>query len=346
MQVNFWEILGVTKHALMITGFVFVMMLVIEYVNVQTHGIWQNNISKSRWKQYLFAAFLGAIPGCLGAFTAVALYSHRLISFGAIVTAMIATSGDEAFVMLAMFPAEAIGLTVLIFLVGIGAGYLADQIPFFAKFGEKFAENSFPIHEEEKCECFQKENLIKNITKPSLYRVGLIVIVLLFLIAFSSGMLAANAKFWIKITIVSVVSISLFIVTTVPEHFLKEHLWDHIVKVHILRIFLWTFGTLLVVHYTMEFVDINSLVANNMLLVLLLAVAIGVIPESGPHLVFVTLFAAGTIPFSILLASSISQDGHGMLPLFAESKRSFLSVKIVNIIVALVVGGMGYLIGY
>ena len=346
MEILFKEIFSVVKHALMITGFVFVMMLVIEYVNVQTKGLLQNNISQSRWKQYLFAAFLGVIPGCLGAFTAVALYSHRLISFGAIVTAMIATSGDEAFVMLAMFPAEAIGLTILIFLVGIGAGYLSDQIPFFAKLSEKFTENSFPLHEEEKCECFSKDKFIEGITKPSLYRIGLILIVLLFLVAVSSGMLAANAKFWIKITIIAVVSISLFIVITVPEHFLKEHLWDHIVKVHILRIFLWTFGTLLVVFYTMEYLDVNSLVANNMLLVLLLAVAIGVIPESGPHLIFVTLFAAGTIPFSILLASSISQDGHGMLPLFAESKRSFLAVKIVNMMVAFIVGGLGYLVGY
>jgi len=340
------EIFPVIKHGLMITGFVFVMMLVIEYVNVLTQGIWQDNISQSRWKQYLFAAFLGAIPGCLGAFTAVALYSHRLISFGAIVTAMIATSGDEAFVMLAMFPAEAIWLTVSIFVIGIGAGYLADQIPFFAKLGEKFAENSFPLHEEEKCKCFSKDKLITNITKPSLYRIGLVIIVILFLVAVSSGMLAATAELWIKITIITVVSISLFIVSTVPEHFLKEHLWDHIVKVHILRIFLWTFGTLLVVNYAMEYVDVNSLVASNMLMVLLFAVAIGVIPESGPHLIFVTLFAAGTIPFSILLASSISQDGHGMLPLFAESKRSFLSVKIVNMIVAFIVGGFGYLIGY
>ena len=346
MFESFTEIFSVIKHALMITGFVFVMMLVIEYVNVQTKGVWQDNISQSRWKQYLFAALLGAIPGCLGAFTAVALYSHRLISFGAIVTAMIATSGDEAFVMLAMFPAEALGLTLLTFVVGIGAGYLADQIPFSAKLGEKFSENSFPLHKEEKCECFSKEIFIKDITKPSFYRIGLIAIVLLFLIAVSSDMLAANAKFWIKITIITVVSISLLIVITVPEHFLKEHLWDHIVKVHILRIFLWTFGTLLVVYYAMEFVDVNSLVANNMLMVLLLAVAIGVIPESGPHLIFVTLFAAGTIPFSILLASSISQDGHGMLPLFAESKRSFLSVKIVNMIVAFLVGGLGYLVGY
>ncbi len=43
---------------------------------------------------------------------------------------------------------------------------------------------------------------------------------------------------------------------------------------------------------------------------------------------FVTLFAQGLIPFSVLLASSIAQDGHGMLPLLAESKRGFLAVKI------------------
>ena len=73
------DIYSVLKQTLMITSFVFVMMLLIEYVNVQTRGIWQSKISSNKWKQYVFASFLGAIPGCLGAFTAVALYSHRLI---------------------------------------------------------------------------------------------------------------------------------------------------------------------------------------------------------------------------------------------------------------------------
>jgi hypothetical protein len=82
-----------------------------------------------------------------------------------------------------------------------------------------------------------------------------------------------------------------------------------------------------------------------MFVVLLIAVLIGIIPESGPHLVFVTLFAAGTIPFSVLLASSISQDGHGMLPLLAESKKGFVAVKIINMIYALVVGGVGLFFG-
>jgi hypothetical protein len=77
---------------------------------------------------------------------------------------------------------------------------------------------------------------------------------------------------------------------------------------------------------------------ENWLIVLALAVLIGFIPESGPHMVFVTMYADGILPFSLLLASSISQDGHGMLPLLAESKKAFLSVKIVNGIFATFTG--------
>jgi len=73
----------------MINCFFYVMMLIIEYLNVQTKGMWHNYLAKNRWKQYLLAAVLGAIPGCLGAFTAVTLFSHRIISFGALVTTMI-----------------------------------------------------------------------------------------------------------------------------------------------------------------------------------------------------------------------------------------------------------------
>jgi len=82
--------------SIMISGFVFIMMLVIEYINVQSRGIWQKHLTENKWKQYLIVGLLGAIPGCLGAFTVVTLFTHRLVSFGALVTAMIATSGDEA----------------------------------------------------------------------------------------------------------------------------------------------------------------------------------------------------------------------------------------------------------
>ncbi|MCP5064646.1 MAG: hypothetical protein GY936_19595, partial [Ignavibacteriae bacterium] len=287
----------------------------------------------------------GAIPGCLGAFTAVALFSHRLISFGAIVTAMIATSGDEAFVMFAMFPEKAAILTLILFAIAILSGYLVDKFEIGKKFLDKFEENSFPIHKEEKCDCFPKKNILQSLLRPTIYRTSLLIIVGLLLLAVSLGFIAGEAQLWMRTTIIVVTVFSLFVVATVPDHFLKEHLWDHIVKVHILRIFLWTFGTLLAVHLLMENFDVNTLIADNMLLVLLVAVMVGMIPESGPHLVFVTLFAQGTIPFYILLASSISQDGHGMLPLLAESKKSFIAVKIVNVVIALVIGLLGYFVG-
>ena len=71
---------------------------------------------------------------------------------------------------------------------------------------------------------------------------------------------------------------------------------------------------------------------------ILLATLIGIIPESGPHLIFVTLFAAGVVPFPVLLASSISQDGHASIPLLAESKMSFAVAKLINCIVAVLAG--------
>ncbi|MCJ7800839.1 MAG: putative manganese transporter [Candidatus Marinimicrobia bacterium] len=340
------ELIPILKQSIMITGFVFVMMLVIEYINVQTNGIWQKKLSGNRWKQYIFAALLGAIPGCLGAFTVVALFSHRLVSFGAIVAAMIATSGDEAFVMLAMFPKTAILLTIIIFIVGIIAGFITDKFYFPKKLLGKLSENQLPLHPEEHCKCFEKDKFYTYLLKPSIYRIILILIIALLLIAVITGVIAGDEKMWIKISVTFVISVSLFIVATVPEHFLKEHLWEHITKVHTPRIFSWIFGTLLVFHFLMSYINIEAWITENMLYLLIIAVLVGIIPESGPHFIFITLFAQGAIPFSVLLASSISQDGHGMLPLLAESKRGFLGVKLVNIVYALIVGLIAYAIGY
>jgi hypothetical protein len=89
--------------ALMITGFVGMMMLLVEYINVLTSGRWRQTIAQRQWAQYFLAAFLGVIPGCLGAFAVVAMYSHGVLTLGAVVAAMIAMAGDESFVMLAWF---------------------------------------------------------------------------------------------------------------------------------------------------------------------------------------------------------------------------------------------------
>ena len=99
------EILG---QGFTITGFVMLMMLVIEYLNVLTRGNWDRVIAKWGIGQSFLCSFLGATPGCLGAYAVGSLYIHRVVGIGALTATMVATCGDEAFVMLALFPKTAL----------------------------------------------------------------------------------------------------------------------------------------------------------------------------------------------------------------------------------------------
>ena len=95
------DLASIIGNAIMITIFVFTMMLLVDYINVITKGKMQKKVKGGIGRQYIIASFLGSTPGCLGAFMNVSFYVHGLITFGAIVGGMIATCGDEAFVMLA-----------------------------------------------------------------------------------------------------------------------------------------------------------------------------------------------------------------------------------------------------
>jgi len=332
-------ILKTLNHALMITSFVFVMMLIIEYINIQTKGLWQSSLRKNIWKQYIIAAILGILPGCLGAFTSVALFSHGIFSFGAVVATMIATSGDEAFVIFAMIPKTAIIITILLFIISIIAAWFTDK---FFKFNSGIKK--LELHEEEYCNCFPKGKILQQLKNLTLQRTVLILLISIFITTLISGKMGPQIWNWKRITFLVINLISLFIVTTVPEHFLEEHLWEHVVKKHVPYIFGWTFGVLLLMNILMANLDLKNLIADNEIFVLIIATIIGLIPESGPHLIFVTLFSQGLVSFPILLASSIVQDGHGMLPMLAESQTNFIKIKAVNLAVGILVGLIGIII--
>ncbi len=339
-------IFGVFNQALMITGFVFVMMLVIEYVNVLTSGAWQQRLATSRWGQYLFAALMGATPGCLGAFIVVAMYSHRMLTLGAVVTVMIATSGDESFVMLALIPKQAVLLTAILFAIGVAAGFFTDA--FSRQYKTQKAEKceGFEVHTFESCRCFPTGHILNQWKHRSPFRTALSLVLALFFIAVVTGQIGPLVWNWVRVSILAVSGLSLFIVATVPDHFLEEHLWDHVARKHAFRIFLWTFGTLLIMHLLIDHLHLTSIIQQNKWVVLGIASLVGIIPESGPHLIFVTLFAKGAIPFSILLASSIVQDGHGMLPLLAHSRRDFIVIKLINLLVGFTIGTVAVALGF
>jgi len=333
---------SVFGNTLSITGFVFVMMLVIEYVNVFSRGLWRDGLARNRWGQYLVAALLGATPGCLGAFMVVGMYSHRMLSLGALVTAMIATSGDEAFVMLAVMPRQAALISLGLLVLGVLAGALTDV---FAR-DRTGACIGLEVHDQEQCHCFNHGRILHQLKDMSPIRGMLGSILAVLIVAVGTGMIGPSVWNWIRLTIMVLTIISLLIVGTVPEHFLEHHLWNHVARQHLPRIFAWTFGTLLLMHVLTEYLQLEGLIRESLWVVLVIACLVGLIPESGPHLVFLTLYVQGSVPLSILLASSIVQDGHGMLPLLAHSRRDFVQIKLINLVVGLGIGALGLSLGF
>jgi len=331
-------LIEIIQQTVMITGFVLVMMLVIEYINVFTGGSWQKKMLANRWRQYVLAALLGASPGCLGAFAVVALYTHRMVTLGAVVATMVATAGDESFVMFAMIPRQAFLIHGLLLALGIGAGIVTDICCGKYVSRQPGVCEGFELHPAQPPVCSTRGQIVQQIKQCSPARGIMMFGLVLFQGALVFGQIGPASWDWIRITLCAASTAALFIIVTVPEHFLEEHLWHHVVMRHAPRIFFWTFGALLVIQAATQQLQLESIIRQNMWMVLLIACLVGLIPESGPHMVFVVLVAKGSIPLSILLASSIVQDGHGMLPMLAHSRRAFLGIKGITFIFGLAAG--------
>jgi hypothetical protein len=344
----------------------------------------------------------------MGGFATVSLYAHRMFSFGALIAMMIASSGDEAFIMLAMIPDQALMIFAVLFVVAIIAGILTDLI--HDRIHKKHCQHEDHSECGADTDCHDGYSVChpqcdhNHPTEPSCHperregssstrhftwkRITMFIGLAIFIAALATGQLGHDHSAhshdahvhqhdthvhhhdgcchdehtsshpepachpeqsegssinlldeqWMNILFAGLSVIVLFVLIFASDHFIEQHLWNHIISKHFLTIFCWTFGVLLAVGFGLQYIKLDDWISNNTALMIILATLIGIIPESGPHLIFVTLYAAGLVPLPVLLASSISQDGHASLPLIAESRKSFLWAKIINCVVALIVG--------
>ena len=388
----------ILQQTLIITTLVLGMMMVIEFINVRTGGLWSNKLQSKPWLQILFAIIMGIIPGCLGTYTVVSLYVHRVLNFPALMAALISTTGDEAFFMFSLFPEKALLINLILIVLSIIVAVIL-QLTMKNKFIGLHKEMSFPIHENESCShTHHHEHSVKsNIKNISFVRALLITMSLGVLIMVLSGVIDGSHHLnllmggqteesvihsleshqvaespshqvdshsqchdhghshsqchshshdhshggeadWIRIILIVLFVTILIIVIVAEEHFLEEHLWQHVIKVHLPKIFLWTFGVILCLTIINNFVNIHEIIDSKPFIVLIVAILVGLIPQSGPHLIFLILFANGDLPLGIFLANCIVQDGHGALPLLAESRKAFFVSKGIKVVIAILVG--------
>ena len=382
--------IDILRNSILITGLVVVMMMMIESLNIESKGLFFKGLRRTKVGQVVIGALLGSIPGCMGGFATVSLYTHRMFSFGALVAMMIASSGDESFVMLAMIPEQALMLFAVLFVIAIITGIITDKVY------DRIHTSRCPKHDHEGCgaetDCHDGYVVHDHDERHSeghshgkrhfgWKRIVMFIGLAIFIAALATGHLGHDhaaheghvhteacdhshpehsschpersegsfsidllSEDWMNVLFAGLSVIVLFVLLLASDHFVEDHLWNHIIKRHLPTIFGWTFGVLLVVGIGLQYIDIEKWISDNTVLMILLATLVGIIPESGPHLIFVTLFAAGVVPFPVLLASSISQDGHASLPLIAESKKSFAWAKLINCTVAMAAGSAAMLL--
>ena len=308
-------------ETLMITGIVMVMMLLIEYFNVFLGGGFSEFVKKSSLRQTSISTLLGFTPGCVGVYAVVSLYLHRMIGFGGLLAALLATVGDEAFIMIALIPKTYLLISIILLIFALAFGLLFSGVKLKRIEHSRLLMHEMHQHKEDIEGILQIRRLLLQFKNMSFPRAILIFAHLVLLFGIISGVLTHNEHMgaaeegipswdFMRITFLLATVIALGIVTIVSDHFLDEHLWEHIIKKHFLRLFFWTFGTLLVTGLLLSNWELRTWMQSNQLILLLIAIGIGIIPISGPHIAFITLFAQGAIPFSILLTNSIVQDGH------------------------------------
>lgn len=334
------------NDALTISVFVFVMMMFIDYLSVMARGRMDRLIGRGTLRQYVLTSFLGVAPGCLGSFMNVSFYVRGLISFGALTGGMLATSGDAAFVMLAEFPADAMVLFCALFILGVVFAFLIDRIVPILKIQLCEDCRFVETHPQEVCRLLGPREVLGQIRNLTLSRFLLLCLLVIALYGALAGHILGDGWDWERVTFTGLLALAGVIVLSVPDHYLEEHIWNHIAKKHLWKIFLWSFGVLLLVDLGLRFFEVQEFMKQNMVWVLVAASLAGLVPEFGPQLVFVMMYARGMIPFSVLLASSIIQDGHGVIPLLSYSIRDSLLVKGFNLAIGLALGLLLLSLGY
>ena len=347
-------ILSILKNSLSITFFVLAMMLFIEYINVKTSGSFCRNIQRKGWRQIVIGVLFGVLPGCLGTYTVVTLFSHNLVSLGALFATFVATMGDEAFLLFSLDMRTALLLTGILVVIAIVGGFLIDVL--YKSKNLELGVAHFEIHKEESQHDEERPSVIENLKHASPHRAILLFGVLLIFVLSALGEIGHSHDImpmeiehhheehsldWFSITFMLISLATACVLCVVPEHFLEHHFWEHIIQKHFLKVLGWTTCIITAVQLLNCWVELQDVVNQYRWCILIVAVLVGLIPESGPHILFISLYLSGSIPFSILLANMLVQDGHGGLPLFAESKLTFVFLKLSKAAIALLIGAVG-----
>lgn len=117
--------------------FVGAVLLIFGYINYKTQGRFVQKLENAKRLQPVIGAFLGLTPGCGGAIFVMPLYLKGTVTYGTVISTLVATMGDSAFVMISTRPLDYLIVSVISFVAAIISGYAVDGLKIDGGFAKK-----------------------------------------------------------------------------------------------------------------------------------------------------------------------------------------------------------------
>ena len=326
-----------------VSSFVGMTLLIFTFLEKKNFNL-QKLILNNRRFEIPICSFLGSIPGCGGAIMVMSLFTRGIVSFGAVLAALISTMGDAAFLLIAVKPEAALIILPVTFIVGIISGYIAK--PFTKNFLKEKINKSISI-----------SDLPKNKTSNKFYKLWFFILIPgLILGLINAFNIDANFEiFGMDVVLVFSFSAALFCVllwvlnplTDIQMASIHENSYRRVVDT---TCFVTVWVIISFVLYELINLSTNGAIFESLILfgpfLPLIAILIGFIPGCGPHIMITSMFVSGQIPMSSQIVYSISNDGDALFPAIAISAKAAIVATLYSAIPAIIIAYLWhYIIG-
>lgn len=317
-----------------------------------------NLYQRSRNHQVLFAALLGALPGCGGAIIVTTQFVSGRVGFGAIVAVLTSTMGDAAFLLLASKPDIGFAVIGLGVIVGCISGWVVNELhadDFLRPKTKQFVGYDTPCPKPTKRLEIQAINLQGIFWKWLLIPATVVALL---------GSFQLNINQWLNWPEMTIewIGAVLIIISTLLWSLTKE-IKDYEstvaedakqVSSHPIQkaaqdtnfVTAWVVVAFLAFELITFFghINLSTTFANWGIWMPLAGVAVGLLPGCGPQILMTSLYITGAAPLSAQLANAISNDGDALFPAIALAPKAALVATIYSAIPAIIVGYGYYLL--
>jgi len=322
-----------------VSTFVGATLLVFVLLEKKNFNL-QSYIQKNQQLEIPISAFLGAIPGCGGAIMVMSLFTRGVVSFGAVLAALISTMGDAAFLLLATKPQAALIILPVTFCTGIVSGYIVK--PFTKNFLQKKINRDFLITE-----------LPKNKTSNKFYLIWFFFLIPGLALGIMNALNIETSYLVSDIDIIQFISFLLALycvflwvlnpLTDIQMASIHENSFRKVVDT---TCFVTVWVIISFVIYELINISTQGAIFESLKyfgpFIPLIAIIIGFIPGCGPQIMITSMYVSGQLPMSAQIGNSISNDGDALFPAIAISAKAAIIATLYSAVPAIFIAYLWY----